>query len=105
MRLLTNIAIVIASTLIAFFIFLILVPAKDLNYEDPIKVNEIDSLNKVLHDLNEENLMLMRELDSLKVIKDKVKIIYEKDISNFKDIYIVSDDSIAKYIRSRIEAI
>lgn len=105
MKVLTNIAIVIASTLIAFFIFLILVPTKDLNYEDPINVNEIDSLNKVLHDLNEENLILMRELDSLKVIKDKIKIIYEKDISNFKDIYIVSDDSIAKYIRSRIEAI
>ena len=43
-------------------------------------------------------------LDSLgRVISALEK--YETDIKNFSDVYVISDDSIARYIRQRIESL
>ena len=36
---------------------------------------------------------------------NKTIIKYETDIKNFSDVYVVSDDSITRYIRQRIESL
>lgn len=63
----------------------------------------LDSLNRVISALEDYAIKQEHLLDSLKACMNKTIIKYETDIKNFSDVYIVSDDSITKYIRQRIE--
>lgn len=71
----------------------------------PVIINNhaLDSLNRVISALEEYAIKQEHLLDSLKACTSKTIIKYETDIKNFSDVYIISDDSITKYIRQRIE--
>jgi len=97
--------------LIAFlFLLLIVTNVIQCNEEKRIYTNNIpyhtlDSFNRVISALEEYAIKQERIIDSLKANTNKIIIKYEKDIENFSDIYIISDDSISKYIRQRIESL
>ena len=63
----------------------------------------LDSFNRIISSLEAYSIKQERIIDSLKNNTSKVIIKYEKDIKDFSDVYIVSDDSIAQYIRQRIK--
>lgn len=63
----------------------------------------LDSFNRIISFLEAYSIKQERIIDSLKNNTSKVIIKYEKDIKDFSDVYIVSDDSIAQYIRQRIK--
>lgn len=63
----------------------------------------LDSFNRIISSLKAYSIKQERIIDSLKNNTSKVIIKYEKDIKDFSDVYIVSDDSIAQYIRQRIK--
>lgn len=70
-----------------------------------IPYHTLDSLNRVISALEEYAIKQEHLLDSLRTCTNKTIIKYETDIKNFSDVYVVSDDSISKYIRQRIENI
>lgn len=74
-------------------------------YTNNIPYHTLDSFNRVISALEEYAIKQERIIDSLKANTNKIIIKYEKDIENFSDIYIISDDSISKYIRQRIESL
>lgn len=63
----------------------------------------LDSFNRIISSLEAYSIKQERIIDSLKSNTSKVIIKYEKDIKDFSDVYIVSDDSITQYIRQRIK--
>lgn len=63
----------------------------------------LDSFNRIISSLEAYSIKQERIIDSLKNNTSKVIIKYEKDIKDFSDVYIVSDDSITQYIRQRIK--
>ena len=71
------------------------IPTTDIPY------HTLDSLSAL------ENYAIKQErlIDSLKANTNKIIIKYETNIKNFSDVYVVSDDSIARYIRQRIESL
>lgn len=75
------------------------------NSESVLPNTLLDSLNWVIYVLENKNMKQGQIIDSLKSCTNKIIIKYEKDVSNFSDVYIVSDDSIARYIRARIDNI
>lgn len=74
-------------------------------YTNNIPYHTLDSFNRVISALEEYAIKQEHIIDSLKTNTNKTIIKYEKDIENFSDIYIVSDDSITRYIRQRIESL
>lgn len=64
---------------------------------------KLDSLERVINSLESYAIKQERLIDSLKSVTHKTIIKYEKDIKNFSDVYVISDDSIARYIRQRID--
>lgn len=75
--------------------------------EDPVIVihsdtHKIDSLQSIVDSLSSETVYLYKLVDSLKAEKTKIIIKHETDIKNFSDVHVVSDDSIARYIRQKI---
>lgn len=92
------------------FLLLIVTNVIQCNEEERIYTNNIpyhtlDSFNRVISALEEYAIKQERIIDSLKANTNKTIIKYEKDIKNFSDIYIISDDSITRYIRQRIESL
>lgn len=75
------------------------IPTTDISY------HTLDSLGRVISALENYAIKQERLIDSLKANTNKTIIKYETDIKNFSDIYVVSDDSIARYIRQRIESL
>lgn len=65
----------------------------------------LDSFNRIISSLEAYSIKQERIIDNLKNNTSKVIIKYETDIKNFSDVYVVSDDSIARYIRQRIESL
>ena len=94
-------------TLVAIFIAIVIIfivyDKKEDNksyYNDTIVLDSIDNVILNLKQTIEYNERL---IDSLTKIKQKTIIKYEKEISDFNDASVVSDDSITRYIRSKIE--
>lgn len=75
------------------------IPTTDIPY------HTLDSLGRVISVLKNYAIKQERLIDSLKANTNKTIIKYETDIKNFSDVYAVSDDSIAQYIRQRIESL
>lgn len=75
------------------------IPTTDIPY------HTLDSLGRVISALKNYAIKQERLIDSLKANTNKTIIKYETDIKNFSDVYVVSDDSIARYIRQRIESL
>lgn len=75
------------------------IPTTDIPY------HTLDSLGRVISALENYAIKQERLIDSLKANTNKTIIKYETDIKNFSDVYVVSDDSIARYIRQRIESL
>ena len=75
------------------------IPTTDIPY------HTLDSLGRVISVLENYAIKQERLIDSLKANTNKTIIKYETDIKNFSDVYVVSDDSIARYIRQRIEGL
>lgn len=73
------------------------------NKPSSIPRTELDSLKRVINSLETYAIKQERLIDSLKSVTNKTIIKYEKDIKNFSDVYVISDDSIARYIRQRID--
>ena len=85
------------------FLLLIVTNVIQCNEEERIYTNNIpyhtlDSFNRVISALEEYAIKQERIIDSLKANTNKT-------IINFSDIYIISDDSITRYIRQRIESL
>lgn len=74
-------------------------------YTNNIPYHTLDSFNRVISALENYAIKQERLIDSLKTNTNKTIIKYETDIKNFSDVYVVSDDSIARYIRQRIESL
>ena len=70
-----------------------------------IPYHTLDSLGRVISALENYAIKQERLIDSLKANTNKTIIKYETDIKNFSDVYVVSDDSITRYIRQRIESL
>lgn len=75
------------------------IPTTDISYYT------LDSLGRVISALKNYTIKQERLIDSLKANTNKTIIKYETDIKNFSDVYVVSDDSITRYIRQRIEGL
>ena len=75
------------------------IPTTDIPY------HTLDSLGRVISALENYAIKQERLIDSLKANTNKTIIKYETDIKNFFDVYVVSDDSITRYIRQRIESL
>lgn len=75
------------------------IPTTDIPY------HILDSLGRVISALENYAIKQERLIDSLKANTNKTIIKYETDIKNFFDVYVVSDDSITRYIRQRIEGL
>lgn len=75
------------------------IPTTDISY------HTLDSLGRVISVLENYAIKQERLIDSLKANTNKTIIKYETDIKNFSDVYVVSDDSIVRYIRQRIESL
>lgn len=75
------------------------IPTTDIPY------HTLDSLGRVISALENYAIKQERLIDSLKANTNKTIIKYETDIKNFSDVYVISDDSIARYIRQRIESL
>ena len=73
------------------------IPTTDISY------HTLDSLGRVISALENYAIKQERLIDSLKANTNIIK--YETDIKNFSDVYVISDDSIARYIRQRIESL
>ena len=69
------------------------IPTTDIPY------HTLDSLGRVISALENYAIKQERLIDSFKANTNKT------DIKNFSDVYVVSDDSIARYIRQRIESL
>lgn len=66
--------------------------------------NLLDSLSWVINNLKIEQANRDYIIDSLKNQLPKTVIKYETDIKNFNDVHVISDDSIASYIRKKINS-
>ena len=94
-------------------VLIVLLLAKP-RYDNHIRtVNELDSIrlandslvNSINNMYNYYDSILSnsdRRLDSLKLVKNKQIKSYEEHIKNLRDVTIVSDDSITRYISNRI---
>lgn len=73
------------------------IPIVDIDY------HLLDSLNNVISVLRTDISKQEIVIDSLKKQVPQIQIKYETDIKNFRDVHVISDDSITKYIRSKID--
>lgn len=93
------------SVIVFFLLFVLDCHNKNNTYithHNTIQHTELDSLKRVINSLESYAIKQERLIDSLKGITNKTIIKYETDIKNFSDVYVISDDSIARYIRQRI---
>lgn len=100
-----NISLISVSVIVFILLFVLDCHNKNnthLSHQNTIPHTELDSLKRVINSLESYAIKQERLIDSLKSVTNKTIIKYEKDIKNFSDVYVISDDSIARYIRQKI---
>ena len=92
------------STIVILVVVLIIISLGSYSAESDIHIKNkyIDSLNISILNRNKTIDIKTHEIDSLKIISSQTQITYEKNISNFYNTTIVSDDSISNYISKEI---
>lgn len=65
--------------------------------------NARDSINKLMLEVDSQKISYNRRIDSLTSKYYNLKIYYEKEISDFGNTVIISDDDINNYIASKLQ--